>query len=85
MLVPLTFHSLVAVETNDNSNDAAAEKDEKDERKDRKRLLIELGAPVKRTRPVDYDDDLDEVYGDLCTSDRSDEEDVGSSDSEFEE
>jgi hypothetical protein len=36
--------------------------------------LVELGAPVKRTRVVDFDEDLDDGYGDLCTIDRSEDE-----------
>jgi hypothetical protein len=67
------------MEGNADSNDSEPE----DLSKKRKRLLVEIGAPVKRTKVGDRENE--EGGEDHCQSDWSDVEDWGPSDSEFEE
>ena len=69
-------------EGNADSNDSEIEEPE-DISKKRKRLLVEIGAPVKRTKLGEHAHE--EGGEDCCQSDWSDVEDWGPSDSEFEE
>ena len=64
------------MDTNDdNTNDShQGENADVAKRKKRKQVVVELGVPVKRTRVVDYDDNLGEGYSDFCTEERSEDE-----------
>ena len=74
--------------TIENSNDPAAapaQGDIEGVRTKRKRLLVELGVAVKRTKLTNKDEDPEEGIGELVYSDWSDATDCSLSDSEFDE